>query len=411
MIRWVVRAALVVLVTFSALVRVGAADEVPLVHPIFAHLPDAPEDLPARQAFAAAAARYQLRPVEVVDVATPPAPRAPDATRIGILNAQKMAFGEALRDLDAAAAEVAATGGAGLSTAELGDLYLYRGMATARADWNAQAAAPPTDERTRAYADYLRAATMTPARTIGPRELPPQVVADFQRAVEEIRRRPRGTLVVKGSAAAQVVLDGGPLMPVAGGVTFRDLVFGEHLVRVEELGHAPWGALVPFGEPTLEIDIPARAPLGLDDATAAAHARRMGARFALVAQPKGGPGTPIEVRLVDAGSATLRDAAQISASPESGQLDAAVMRLDEEARRIALEQQSAANLPGTPPAAPLAAVPSPLGPPLLLTQPAAKARFSDDPPAWARDHWPLLAAIGVVALTAIVLGATVSGDR
>ena len=37
--------------------------------------------------------------------------------------------------------------------------------------------------------------------------------------------------------------------------------------------------------------------------------------------------------------------------------------------------------------------------------------FSDDPAAWARDHWPLLTAIGVVAATAIILSATVSSDR
>ena len=55
----------------------------------------------------------------MVDVPAPPAPRAPDLLKTGIINTQKIAFGEALRDLDAAAAEVAATGGAGLSTDEL----------------------------------------------------------------------------------------------------------------------------------------------------------------------------------------------------------------------------------------------------------------------------------------------------
>jgi hypothetical protein len=412
MIRWILRAALGFTVLASASARVEAAAEAPLVHPIFAHLPDAPEDAAARQTFAAAAGRYQLRPVEVVDVAAPAAPRAPDATHIGILHAQQLAFGDALRELDLAAAEVATTGGAGLTTAELGDLYLFRAMATAHADWNAPAAGAPTDQRTRAYADYLRAATMTPDRTLNPHDLPPQVMADFQRAADEIHHRARGTLLVKGSADAQISLDGGPLMAVKGGVTFRDLAFGEHLIRAEELGYAVWGTAVPFGQPSLEIEIPARAALALADATAAAHARRMGARFALVAQPKGGPGTAVELRLVDAGTGALRDAAMISASPEAGQMDAAVMRLDEEARRVALEQQNAANAPGAAAlAAPAAPPSSPLGPPQLLSQPPAKARFSDDAPAWARDHWPLLTAIGAVALTAIVLGATVSGDR
>lgn len=410
MIRRILRATLFSLVTLLA--RAGVAAETPLVHPIFAHLPDAPEDAAARQAFAAAAGRYQLHPVEVVDVPPPATPRAPDAVHLGILHAQQLAFGDALRELDAATAEVAASGGAGLTTAELGDLYLFRAMATARADWNAAAQAPPTAERTRAYTDYLRAATMIPERKLNPHDSPPQVVADFQRATDEIHRRARGTLIVKGSADAQIALDGGPLMSIKGGVTVHDLAYGEHLIRAEELGYAAWGTTIPFGQPSVEIEIPTRAALALDDATAAAHARRMGAHFALVAQPKGGPGTAVELRLVDAGTGALRDAALISASPEGGQMDAAVMRLDEEARRVTLEQQTAANRPGAAPATPLAATaPGQLPPPMLLSQPPAKVRFSDDPAAWARDHWPLLTAIGAVALTAIVLGATVSGDR
>jgi hypothetical protein len=394
--------------------RAASAGETPLVHPIFAHLPDAPEDGNARQAFTAATERYQLRPLEVVDVAAPPAARAPDAAHLGILHAQQLAFADALRELDLAANEVATTGGAGLTSAELGDLYLFRAMATAHADWNAAVAAPPTPERTRAYADYLRAATMTPDRTLNPHDLPPQVVADFQRALDEIRHRPRGTLIVKGSADAQIALDGGPLMSLKGGLTVRDLAYGEHLIRAEELGFAPWGALIPLNQPSFDLTLPARTALALDDATAAAHARRMGARFALVAQPKGGPGAAVEVRLVDARTGILRDAALIPGNPEGGQLDAAVMRLDEEARRVALEDQTTAGARGAPaPAPPAAPAPAPvaLAPLQLLSQPPAKARFRDDPPAWARDHWPLLTAIGAVALTAIVLGATVSGDR
>ena len=389
--------------------RAGAADALPLVHPIFAHLPDAPENDAGRERFTAAATHYKLRPVEVVDVPAPPEPHAPNDTRMGILNAQKVAFNEAQHDLDAAAAEVATTGGAGLTAAELGDLYLYRAMATARADWNAQPAAPPTPERTKAFDDYLRAATILPNRVPNPRELPPQVVADFQRAVEVVGKRPRGTLVVKGPADAQVALDGGALMPIAGGVTFRDLPNGEHLLRVEQIGYAAWGTVVPFGQPQLEVDVPARQALVLDDATAVAHARRMGARYALVAMPKGGPGAPLEIVLVDGTTGARRDSALVPTVGEAGQIDAAVMRLDEEARRAVLEQPPGPN--GAPP--PVAAEPAPgsLGPPLLLTPAPTRVRFADDPAAWARDHWPLLTAIGVVAATAILMSAVVASDR
>jgi hypothetical protein len=399
----------VVFLTAAALVstRAARADEpLPLVHPIYVHLPDAPEEDALRRAFTAAAARYKLHPVEVVDVPAPTAPRAPDLLKTGILNTTKIAFGEALRDLDAAAGEVASTGGAGLSTDELSDLYLHRAIATARADWNATAAAPPSDARTRAYADYLRAAALTPARTLNEREIPPQAVADFGRAVAEIRQRPRGTLTVSGSADAQVALDGGPLMPVAGGIVFRDVVHGDHLIRVEELGHVGWGAAVALNQPSQEVAIPSRALLGLDGATAAAHARRMGARFALLLEPKGGAHAPIGLHLIDA-SGQERDAVLlVAAGSETGMLDSGVMRLDETARRLAqADAQSGTPLPSPAQAG------GELAPPMLLAQPAAKAKLSEDPAAWARDHWPLLTAVGVVVLSSIVLGAAVAGDR
>jgi hypothetical protein len=385
---------------------VAAADDgPPLVHPLYVHLPDAQESDATRRAFTAAATRIGLKPVEVVDVPAPPPPKAPDLLKIALINSQKLAFDDVRRDLDAAVAEIVATGGAGLSTDQLSDVYLHRAMATARADWNATAAAPPTEARTRAYEDYLRAATMTPGRTLNPREVPPQAVADFARAAEEVRRRGRGTLVVKGTATAEVTLDGGAPTPVAGGVTFRDLAYGEHLIHVDEIGRTPWGATVVFDAPSLDLEIPARAALALEDATAATHARRMGARFALVAEPKGGPGAPIALRLVDDGG-MQRDAALVKAAAEPGLLDAAVMRLDEQARRIA-------RVPaGDAPAPPTAAAPSgELAPPVLLSTPRPKARFSDDPAAWARDRWPLLTATGALVLSAILLGAAVSSDR
>ncbi|MES1164305.1 MAG: hypothetical protein ABUR63_00995, partial [Verrucomicrobiota bacterium] len=347
------RAALAACLALLSTTAARAESAAPLVHPIFAHLPDAPEDDRARQEFTTAASHYNLRPVEVVDVPAPAAPRGPDQARLGILNAQKMAFTEAKKDLDAAATEAASTGGAGFSTADLADLYLHRAMATARADWKAQAAAPATDERTRAFDDYLRAATLMPDQAPNARQLPPQALADLQRALDIVHKRARGTLVVKGPADALIALDGGALQPLGGGVTFKDLRFGEHLLRVEQIGFGPWGTAIPFGQPEMDIDVPARPPLALDAATAAAHARRMGARYALVATPKGGPGAPVELSLVDSATAAPRDAALVATAREPGQMDAAVMRLDEEARRFTLEQQQNGGVAA--PVAPIAA--------------------------------------------------------
>src|SRR6185312_529038 len=101
------------------------------------------------------------------------------------------------------------------------------------------------------------------------------------------------------------------------------------------------------------------------------------ARFALVATPKGGPGAPVELALIDSGTAAPRDAALVSAGAEKGQLDAAVMRLDEEARRLVLDQQAAGGGAPLPPVT--AGDAASLGPPLLLSPAPTKASFRDDP--------------------------------
>ncbi|HEV3030461.1 MAG TPA: hypothetical protein VG319_02405 [Polyangia bacterium] len=379
----------------------AANSERPLVHPIYSKLPDLAEDDFTRRAFAAATARYKLAPLEIIDVPAAPAPRAPMLLKSAVTKALRLAFDEALADLEGVIAELDATGGAGLTRNELADVFLYRGMAVARADWKALAAtdgAAMSAARAQAFADYARAAVLAPDRALNPREVPPQVVADFARAVAEARQQPRASLAVRGDADATVSMDGAAPARVAGGVTFHDVTYGEHFLAVEELGRAPWGKRLAVGAPTVDEAIPPRAALTLDDRIAADHARRMGALFALVAERKPGPGAQIELRLVDL-SGAKRDAALVSTTrDEHGALDAAVMRLDEEARRI----QQVLLAGGAPPPVAVAAPPDTPAP-ILAAPPPARATFRDDPLAWARDRWPLMTAIGVVVGAALVL--------
>jgi hypothetical protein len=391
--------------------RATAADApAALVHPIYGQIPDAPDHDVTRRVFTEAAARYHLGPVEVIDVLAPPASHASDVIKTAARQTLKLGFADARKELDAVAAEVARTGGASLPTTELFDLYLYRAMATARADWKAPGGPPPpgaADEaRALAYQDYLRAATLTPDRALNPRELPPQVMDDFRRAADEVRARPRGALVVRGPADAQVSLDGAAPAPVAGGVTFRDLPYGEHLVHLQEIGRAPWGTALTLSAPSLDLDIPEREALAIDDATAARHALRMGAKFALLAQPRPGPGAEIDLRLIDI-TGVRHDAVLVSAVGEHGIVDAGVMRLDEAARRI----YEMGLAPGGVPAPPALAEAPPPAPPVLLAAPPPRASFNDDPAAWARDHWPLLTAAGVLVASVLILSVTVASDR
>jgi hypothetical protein len=132
----------------------------------------------------------------------------------------------------------------------------------------------------------------------------------------------------------------------------------------------------------------------------------MGARFALVLEPKGGAHAPIGVRLIDT-AGQERDAVVLPPGSEAGTIDSAVMRLDETARRVVQAEAQA----GTPPPPAAAGDAGALAPPVLIGQPAPKARLGEDPLAWARDHWPLLTAIGVVVTSSIVLGVAVSANH
>jgi hypothetical protein len=380
----------------------------PLVHAIYAQLPDLPEGDVTRRSFTEAAKRYHLAPLEVIDIAAAPPPKAPGTLKATIAKTQKLAFDEALKELDADLEEVSATGGAGLTTLELSDLYLHHAMAMARADWNAPVGlqmAAINQGRARAFDDYLRAAALAPDRTLDKHALPPQVVADFGRGLELARKLARVTLLLHGDSDAEVSIDGAPAIRIEGGLTVKDLPRGDHLIAVTELGRAAWGTSLSISNDTYELTIPARASLGLSDAVAADHARRMGAHFALLAERKPGKGARVELRLVDL-SGTKRDAALVSTTgDERGAIDAAVMRLDEQARKI-LQLELAGTLTA---ATPLGEQPSSDATTSTLLAPQRpRATFHDDPAAWARDRWPLLTAIGVVTASAIVLGFSAS---
>jgi hypothetical protein len=374
-----------------------------IVHPIYAHMPDAPQNDTALREVSEAAGHYKLRMVEVVDIDAPPAPKTTAELKAGAQLVTKLSFTEAQKQLDLAASDAANSGGAGLSPSEMADIYLYRAMAIARADWKPERSVDAAT-RARAFEDYVRAATITPDRTLNPRELPPQVLEDWEAAVAETRRRAKGTLVVRGAPKAEISVDGRPpTVTTPDGAVFSGLVYGDHLVQVVEPGHAPWGSPALVNLPSADLIVPDRPALTFDDTVAAAHARRMGAKFALLAELKLGDGEPqLEMRLIDI-TGIRHDAGRVPLTGEAGAVDATIMRLDEEARRI--DQLGLAPSNGAVTALPAAAAPPP---PVALIGPPAHARLRDDPAAWARDHWPLVTAVGVMAAATLVLGLTVA---
>src|SRR5436190_2241841 len=122
----------VVIWSASALAQTAAT---PVVHPLYAEMPGSTLNPEAKRLFSAAAARYGLGPVEVMDIPAPPAPRAAELLKVGAAAAEKLKFAEAETALDAAVAEVMKSGGAGLSPAALSELFLQQAIAAQKANW------------------------------------------------------------------------------------------------------------------------------------------------------------------------------------------------------------------------------------------------------------------------------------
>jgi hypothetical protein len=148
----------------------------------------------------------------------------------------------------------------------------------------------------------------------------------------------------------------------------------------------------------VEVQAPATGPpLSLDDKVVARAARRQGAAYALLAEPRPGRPATVELRLIEVASNNRRDTTLVPVS-DLGALEAAVMRLDQVARQARI----------TDPAGPRELPPAMRELPISIV-PAAPAaaddpRFAEDPQGWARKRWPLLTAVGVAVGSAVMLG-------
>jgi hypothetical protein len=294
----------------------------PAVHVVL--VGDAAIDQVLRDRLAAAGAPVGLSPPELATLAGPPAPQAPAALASATRALDQLEIEPAIRALDLAASDAAVTGGAGLDATALGDIYLLRAVAAGRAT---------RPDPQRAWEDFVRAATLTPERLLDGGRFPPAVLKEWKRATAEVARRPRGTLVVRAPLEARISIDArsaGRSPAVAPG-----LPFGQHLVRVEEPGRLPWGTVVSLAAPTLELEVPPRAALTLDDRTAAGRGRAAGARFVLLAQPRvRGEEALVELALIEVASELRRDSQLVDlATP--GALEAAVRRLADAATPLA----------------------------------------------------------------------------
>jgi hypothetical protein len=391
------------LLTFTCAFAARAQAQ-PITHPIWATTPDASANDAARAQFEGAVKKRGLGPVETVAMQAPQEARSAGLFGEGMtaLHASNFVLSAAL--LGEAATQALGNGGAGLSAKDFASLFFHQAMALQLASGATYSEPFTSITPQEAKTAYLRAAVLGAGQTFDEAAAQPLVEASWRLAMATVAQRPRGTLTVRAHPRALVSLDGGA--PQASPANSKALPYGEHFVRVEEAGHAPWSTTVVIQQPSVVLDVPATQFLTFDAAAAAGLAKTRGAEFALLGQLHLGDKVEIDLRLIDARTGELRDAAAVtvSADSESPDLVATVLRLDELASRTNLTQRAEAG--GAQPNAPLmVAVPPPRIP--GGSEPGDAPRTG----GWFQQRWPLVTAIAVAAGAALVLGIVVGKDN
>ena len=224
----------------------------------------------------------------------------------GLDAVERLELDQAWRLLDLARSEVDRTGAAGLTQAQLSDLFLYRGLIkTQQGDSNG------------AWEELIIANTVDPTRELDPGRFPPKVITEFERAQATVKNKGTAHLTVSVPQACRVFVD----------ATYAprpiDLFVGRHWVRVTCSDRQPEGLKVELvgGAITLPITPPQLAPP--NDTELLVQARTAGARAFVVAEVRGNVAT---ARLVGL-DGRERDRRTVSIGSDLGPLADAVTSL------------------------------------------------------------------------------------
>jgi hypothetical protein len=184
-------------------------------------------------------------------------------------------FDEAWETLDEARALADRTGAAGLSQAQLADLFLYRGLVRIQ-----------QGELSAYWDELVTSVTIDPVRVLDPARFPPRVTGELARVHEALHDRKRATLAVDAPAGCSVLVDGAAASAVG---TAQPLV-GSHWVHVACADHAPWGTRVELtGDQLVVARNVALAPPTDDEVLI--QARTVGARAFVAVEIRSGVGT------------------------------------------------------------------------------------------------------------------------
>lgn len=192
----------------------------------------------------------------------------------GVDAVERLELDQGWQLLESARSEVDRTGAAGLTQAQLSDLFLYRGLIkTQQGDSNA------------AWEELIVANTVDPTRELDPGRFPPKVIAEFERAQATVKNKGGAKLTVTVPQGCRVFVD----------ATYAprtvDLFVGRHWVRVTCADRQPEGLRVELvgGAITLPITPPQLAPP--NDTELLVQARTAGARAFIVAEVRGNVAT------------------------------------------------------------------------------------------------------------------------
>lgn len=214
---------------------------------------------------------------------------------------------DAWATLDEARALADRTGAAGLSQAQLADLFLYRGLVKIQ-----------QGELTAYWDELVTSVTIDPVRVLDPARFPPRVASELARVHQALADRKRATLAVDAPPGCTALIDGA----AASAVASAQLLVGSHWAYVTCADRAPWGTRVEVtGDQLVVARNTALAPPTDDEVLI--QARTVGARAFVAVEVRSGVGT---ARLVGA-DGRERDRRSVAITGDLTQLAGAVREL------------------------------------------------------------------------------------
>lgn len=234
-------------------------------------------------------------------------PATASILRRGIAAYDALRLEDAWTTLDEARALADRTGGAGLTQAQLADLFLYRGLVKIQ-----------QGELTAYWDELVTSVEIAPVRVLDPARFPPRVAAEISRVHQALQYSKRATLAVDAPPGCSALIDGASASAVAS----AQLLVGSHWVYVTCADRAPWGTRVELTSDQLVVARnTALAPPSDDDVLI--QARTVGATAFVAVEIRSGVGT---ARLVGA-DGRERDRRSVAITGDLTQLAASVHEL------------------------------------------------------------------------------------